>query len=438
MCAEAPPCRILVVDDEENIRKSILRLFAQEDYSVLTAASGAEGVEILKQDHDVAVIISDQRMPGMTGVEFLAIARDIAPDAIRVLLTGYSSKEAAVDSINRGGAHYYLEKPWKDSELLSVVFDSVQRFSMIRENHRLHQVIREQNSQLQEWNLKLEERVREQTEEISRKNENLLRLNERLEKNFHNSIVAFASLVEIRSQEEASHSLDTANLSRILCERIGMSLAETAEVVVAARLHDIGKIGLPEEVARKTVELMTPQEYLGYKNHSVLGQTALDTVDDLRDAAVLIRHHHEKWDGTGFPDRLSGDQIPLGSRVIALADFIDRFVRTRPGQDPSQELQRVVLLRLRRHFDPVFGDYVKDILRPVYGERLNAFRPTEVEVHPKDLRPGLVLARDLRSGTGFLLLCQGTVLNDKNIEAIERYHRMDPFRSPIFIKTPAE
>ncbi len=413
------PYPILVVDDEENIRRSLLRLLTREGYNGIDAASGAEGLKILQRVQDVAVIISDHRMPEMTGVEFLEKAREIAPDAVRIMLTGYSSKDAAVDSINRGGAHFYLEKPWKDVDLLGIIFNSLQRFSMIRENRVLQEIVKNQNTELQAWNANLEKRVTEQTQ--------------RLERNFQQTLVVFANLLELREGDEASHSRDTASLARFLCELHKVGLAETASIVIAARLHDIGKIGLPDTIARKTVDLMNPTEFVKYKEHAILGQSALNAVEDLQEAATLVRHHHERWDGSGFPDRLRWDAIPVGARIIALADYLDHGIRGMSSQSSREELARNAHLRMGRQFDPALTEHVEPVVNAFFKSRVVASKATDVEVQIKDLRTGMILSRDLRSGTGFLLLSGGTALNTQHIDAIWRYYRTDPFRRGIFV-----
>jgi len=120
--------KVLFVDDEENILRAISRLFLDEPYVVLTAISGAAGLEVLRREPDVCVIVSDQRMPGMSGAEFLAQSRTVTPDAVRLVLTGYADIAAAVDAINKGGAWKYLAKPWKDEEFLQTVREALERY----------------------------------------------------------------------------------------------------------------------------------------------------------------------------------------------------------------------------------------------------------------------------------------------------------------------
>ena len=124
------PVRVLFVDDEENILRSIKRLLLEESYEILTANSGEEALKLLKDQQNIGLLVSDQRMPGMQGVDFLKQASEISPDALRILLTGFADVNAAIDAINKGGAYRYISKPWKDDELIQIVREAVHRPSM--------------------------------------------------------------------------------------------------------------------------------------------------------------------------------------------------------------------------------------------------------------------------------------------------------------------
>lgn len=163
---ESSPHSILFVDDEKNILKALQRLFFDEDYTVLTAGSGKEALELLAAGAKPTVIISDQRMPEMGGVEFLSRAREILPQSIRMVLTGYADINTAVDSINLGGVYRYILKPWNDDELKMVVRQAVSQFELVEQNRRLTLALEEKNQALMELNNSLEQKVEERTREL--------------------------------------------------------------------------------------------------------------------------------------------------------------------------------------------------------------------------------------------------------------------------------
>ncbi|RMG03189.1 MAG: response regulator [Nitrospirae bacterium] len=426
--------QVLLVDDEENILKSLRRLLMGEDMEVLTANSGQEGLDILKKtDGNIGVIVSDQRMPGMSGVEFLEQARAINPDAVRIVLTGYADVNAAVDAINRGGAYRYITKPWQDEELVQVIRDAINQYSLVRENRRLNEVIKRQNEELKKWNAQLEVYVQEQTVEIQKKNEKLEFLNKRLRNNFKNTILAFSGLLEMRDAAAQSHSRNVAELSVRIARALDLEKTAVEEVMVAALLHDIGKIGIPDVLLRKEPSAMNDEELALYRQHPVRGQAAVDSIEDLRGAGILVRHHHEAFDGSGFPDGKKGKEIPVGARIIAVADFIDRELPKYEVDNAVELTLREVEKKLGSLFDPGLKELLPEPVKVLYSRNLPKKDLVEVELSPVDLRPGMVVARDVRSGTGLMLLRKGTTLDEKNIRALRRYAEIDPAKSGVFV-----
>ncbi len=425
--------KILLVDDEENILRALKRLLVDEDYQVMTAGSGEKALEILRENRDVGLIVSDQRMPGLSGVEFLERAREIAPDAMRIMLTGYADINAAIDAINRGGAYRYISKPWNDDELLQLIRDAVQRYSLVRENRRLSEIIKRQNEELKNWNAQLEYFVQEQTVDIQKKNEELERLNRRLKENFKNTIIAFSGLLELRDKGNGNHARYVAELSSRVAREMGLPAGEVEAITVASLLHDIGKIGISDLLLLKEMDDMDPEELKEYMTHPVRGQTAIDSIEDLREAGILIRHHHESYNGTGFPDGLSGTDIPLGSRIIAVADFVDRRIRRLKTLDAVKLTLKKVNEGLGRRFDPKLYRPFEMHVHEVYRKLLSGSDMVEVEVYPEDLRTGMVLSRDVTSGTGLLVLGKGVTLNEKNIKALRRFYQLDPSRTGVFV-----
>jgi response regulator RpfG family c-di-GMP phosphodiesterase len=410
MSEKATQPKILFVDDEENILKAIKRLFMDEPFEILTASSGADGLLVLQMEGDVGVIVSDQRMPSMSGAEFLEKSKALAPDAIRMVLTGYADVSAAVDAINKGGAWKYLAKPWKDEELVLAVREAVERYALLEENRRLNALTLRQKAELEQWTAKLETMVQEQTIDIQKKSKDLEKLNEQLQKNFMRSIETFGGLIEMREKKVSSHSRNVAAYVRQIVGIMKLSGKDASDVIVAALLHDIGKIGVPDSVLQKDEAVMNEQEAQEYRKHAVRGQVAVDGIEGFHDIGRLIRHHHEQMDGAGFPDGLKRNMIPLGSRIIAVADAADRQVsESGSGRDSLKK----ALQHIEFHLDVRYDRQVYQALRLALAKQLDeqekagAARYDEVEVLPSLLTSGMVLTRDSRSGTGLLILAKG-------------------------------
>jgi response regulator RpfG family c-di-GMP phosphodiesterase len=426
---------ILLVDDEENILRSLQRLLIDEDFSIETATSGEAALEKLKTLENVGLIVSDQRMPGMNGAEFLGRSREYVPDAVRILLTGYSDINATIDAINKGGASRYLSKPWNDEELIQVIRDAVRHYALVAENKRLNGIIAQQNEELQEWNNNLKGRVLQQTTAIRMKSEEVQSALELSRISFNGIIETLSTLVELRGKRTHQHSRNVAQMAVDAAKELGIKGAELENIRIASLLHDIGEIGIPEKILLMAPEVMDRDEFQEYCLHPVRGQLLLDHIIELRPAALLIRHHHENYDGTGFPDRISGDDIPLGSRLLAFADQIDTAAMGLKKDVADRSLARATL-SLGKCLDPSLLLLFKNCVRNCYGSRTKQkpeVTTVLMELRPKELQPGMVLADDLFSGTGLLLLQKGITFNVMQIAALKRYYTIDPSKTGVFV-----
>jgi putative nucleotidyltransferase with HDIG domain len=429
---EAPPrYGVLFVDDEPHILSALKRLVMDEDIDIHTAGSGAEGLEVLSRKDNIGVIVSDQRMPVMTGAEFLAQARKMAPEALRIILTGHADINATIDAINKGGAHRYLSKPWDDNGLLETIRESLRFYALARENQQLHQIVHRQNEELKNWNLQLKNKVLQQTTTIREQNERLQQNLLHLQQNFRGMLFAFTRLLELRDKNVRNHSKNVTRVATDMARVMQLPSKQCELIQIAAMLHDIGKIGIPDALLGTPEELMSPEEQREYMRHSIRGQAAIDTIEELRPAGVLIRHHHEHYDGSGYPDRLAGDAIPLGARILAIADFVDSQIHKQQGDNLIDRVLELTRQQMGSLLDPALMVHLEKPVRACYEKMFSAtgLKGQKVSLHA--LREGMILADDLYSGTGLLLLSKGSSLTFRNIEQIMRNHELDPLPSEI-------
>ena len=429
-----PEHTLLFVDDEENIQRSLQRVFHREGYNILTASSGKEGLEKIAQNK-VDLILSDHKMPQMTGVEFLKEAKKVSPDTVRIILTGYADVQAAMDAINQGEVYRFITKPWDDQDLKLTVKRALQQRDLVLENRRLNELTRKQNEELKELNRDLEKRVQERTKEIRRKNKELSKLYTDLEKNFLDSIRVFASLVELRDSYIGSHSKRVAAFSRSIAEKWGLDEKEVLDVEIAAILHDIGKIGIPDKVLAKSYEEMGQEERRVYEQHPIIGQASIQIIDNLQEVGVLIRHHHESWDGTGYPDGLKEDGIPLGSRIISAVDAYDTMLNRRRYTQRVTRFQVIERLKKGRgvKFDP---EVVNIFLELLEVKEVKAKKRVELRIALDQLEEGMVLARDLYTSKGILLIPKDEVIREAHIDKIRNYHHIDPIIGGVWVYKP--
>ncbi len=426
--------KILLVDDEVNITKSLRRLLGQVDiYEVLIGNSGDEGLALIRENEDIGVIISDQRMPQMTGVEFLGEARKLVPDAIRILLTGYADIEASIAAINQGAVFRYLSKPWQDDELLATIAEAVEHYQLVSENKRLNALVSKQNAELQDWNSRLKQRVLDQTSQIRAKSESLAEKNQQLRSSFGETIEALSGLVGMRNRVDPGHSRNTAELVAAMAKSMGLTSDEVRNYRSAALLHDIGKIGMDDGLLSKTVDQLNHEELVEYQRHVVRGQTAIDPVLELRDLGPLIRHHHESFDGSGFPDGLAKEDIPLGARLIAVANSFEHRLHRFAEADARTEALKTMKQEWGSLLDPQLKKVLSAAAGEIFGQLEFSAEVVKRMVAPNEIEVGMQLLQDLHSGTGVLLLKKGTVFDAAGIDSIKRCFMIDPFDAQIAV-----
>nr|WP_315235193.1 HD domain-containing phosphohydrolase [uncultured Albidiferax sp.] len=415
--------RVMCVDDEPNIVAALRRLFRGTGYSVVTATSGAEALELMAQQ-PVDLLISDMRMPGMDGAQLLEQVRARWPDTVRVLLTGYADIKSTIAAINSGEVFRYITKPWDDAEILGTARQVFERQSLEREKHRLEALLQVKNAELLALNASLEEKVQARTSELSL-------LTQKLKKNYLTSIKVFSNLMEWRGGSLSGHARRVVDLTRRTGRSMGLVEAEQQDLFIASLMHDIGQISLSDHILARPVGRLTEEELVLYRKHPVLGEQALMPLEDMQGVAALIRSHHERHDGHGYPDGLVGDAIPVGARILAVADTYDDLLH---GHLSSGNLgaadARAMIARGR---GTQFHPEVVDVFLQVLLEAAVAVEAQPVMTDIKDLRSGMALATDLVSAEGVVLLAADHVLSADLIRRIQLREGREgmPLKLPI-------
>ena len=279
----------------------------------------------------------------------------------------------------------------------------------------------------------LKDRVMQQTGAIRIKNEELQQAIRHQKESYRQMISSLASLVEMRGERNRRHAEHVSKLALLAAQELGLTKEEQETVHTAALLHDVGEIGIGERVLLRAPESMGADDYHEYCQHPVRAQLLIDPIEELRPAGVLIRHHHERFDGAGFPDGLAGERIPLGARILAYADLIDRFARQYASAITDQALQQTDI-QLGKMLDPALRATFHAVTKYVYLPKpglASTLDAAEREVRLQDLDTGMMLTRNVYSGSGMLLLQQGVTLDIRAIEALQRYRMLDPARDDV-------
>lgn len=427
--SEAAPATLLLVDDEPSILSSLKRLFRPHGYRIFTAEGGEAGLAILEKEA-VDLIISDMRMPNMDGARFLELARLSWPDTLRILLTGYADIESTIAAINQGRIYRYINKPWDDNEITLIVREALDRRRLEQENGRLNSVVEAQNAELRQLNASLEQKVAERTEELNKAIKYVKSAHNRLKTGFINTVQAFSSLTEMRGKSLSGHARRVADHARTLARMMELPDPEQQNVLFAALLHDIGKIGLSDDILERPLSTLDSEQRAELMRHPERGQQALLQIEQLKEAALMIRHHHELFDGSGYPDHLAGLAIPLGARILAAANEYDALTNgtmTQQPMKPKDALCYLIEQRGRRYDPEVINHYVT-ILSEELKNVIDEF-PTR----PTSLRPGMVLSRDLMHRDGYLLLAKGYVVDTPVIAQLAKIEATEHHQILVYV-----
>src|SRR3972149_3405553 len=414
---------ILFVDDEKNILGSLSRVFRKEGYGILLAESGECGLDLLRHN-SVAVVVSDQRMPGMGGVEFLKKVREASPDTVRMMLTGQADSSEITGAINEGGVYRYITKPWDDEELKQIIKAAVERYNLLAENRRLQEATMKQNAELYELNQTLEARVEEKTR--------------KLRESFFSFVGLCGDMIELHDQLSGGHCKRVAVLSRGLGQRLGLKGFELESLWAAALLHEIGLIGVPREVLEKPEGDLLDSERALIMNNPALSQEIISRIDILRQSGLVVKSHMECFDGSGYPDRLKAGGVKHGAGILSVCREYDRLRHARRPYSKVEALSVIERGRGRK-FDPEiteafpkFASEIKDgYEEQLIGHDRDAMVPVNMKIEVQDIAPGMVLAKPLASGRGRLLVGQGTILTGALLEKGLHFHKIDPITDPV-------
>ena len=297
--------KILIIDDELAPRESI-RMVLKDKYAVSTATGAHEGLDMMSQN-PVDLVVMDIKMPKMDGISALQEIKKQHPDTEVVLLTAYASLETARDAI-RFGAFDYLIKPFDKDNVLLVVEKGLKK--------------RRANKGLQLERDILLDRATYLEEQVDSARTNIMRY-------YEGTVEALNSTIDAKDHYTFNHSSRVAKLSSKLAEAFGADEKTTKEIMHAASIHDIGKIGIEENILNKNGGL-TDDEYELIKKHPAIGVRIIQSIPFLEEAIPVILYHHERYDGKGYPEGIEGENIPLAARIVGVADAVDAMMSDRP------------------------------------------------------------------------------------------------------------
>ena len=416
---KSPPATILVVDDEPIVLTALQFTLEREGFHVVACTSPTKALAIL-QERDFAVIISDQRMPEMMGLDFLIESRRIRPLSSRILITAVLALPTIVDAINKGEIFRFVAKPWLREELLATVRNAVQRHDLITHNDELQAETQRLNAQLRDANGALEIQVKD----LEQQKQRLDAANRELAASYENSLELCRRILTTYDPVLGGQAKALVEFANQMAATDKFNDNERHALRTASWLCDLGLIGMPREMMRafrSKPEHLTEREIGMLHSHPIYGQTLASLVDARTDVGEVIRAHHERYDGSGYPDGIGGESIPWPARCLAVAvGFVESGLAKTAAIDS-------ILTRSGTAYDP---EAVRLFLKVSNLVQL----PKQVrEIMLHELEPGMILANGIYSPHGLLLIGEGQALSPGTINKIRSHNQVTPISQRLLV-----
>lgn len=416
---ETQTTRILVVDDDEMILVAITETLAHEGFEIVTENNPLEALQRLREG-TFAAILSDQRMAEMTGLAFLGEAKKIQPNASRILITGVLTLKTVIAAINQGEIYRFIAKPWIREELIATVQNAVQRFQLIELNLKLQDDTLRLNDQLASANHQLESRI----QEIVLQKKELQEAHHSLARNFDRSLEMCLQLVTTFHPLLGRETRSIVEIAKLMIAHGTIAESDARVLQVAAWIQNLGLLGISRELllkARKNPERLTSPEKELIHHHPIYSETVAHFFGQLKEVGPAVRAHHERWNGSGYPDGLAGESIPLPARYLAVA--VHYVECGRPREQAIEE----IIQGAGRAFDP-------EAVRLFSAVTRNHDLPRKVkEIVFSELALGMTLARGIHSPAGLLLIPEGHRLNETTLRKLREHNQADPTSDRVLV-----
>lgn len=394
--------------------KMLLGRRPDDSYEYFSLNSAQTALEQLEQE-PVRLVFFDLDIPDMKPDEFLIILKEKHPEIAVVLISESGDVHDAVRMIALG-VDDILIGPVDMARLSFIIPVAVEK----------HRIAYENRIKCNDLEREIENRTREF--ESTR---------QELDLNNIDTIKSFVGLLETRHRYFGGHCKRVATICRAISEQYDLNDRVRNEIEIGALLHDIGKIGLPDILLQKSHDFfmyaqLTNKEKEIIQRHPLIGQETVEMIETLKQVGVYIRHHHERYDGSGYPDGLKGDIIPLGARIIGVVDAYDRIVLSMEKQKQKDTLA-LFLKYLRKHKGKIFDPEASSHLTSIIKERESKEYSREKRIGIDKLESGMVLARDVFSSTGVLLISQYEMLTHKDITRLFHFRKSKMIMNVVYI-----
>lgn len=404
---------ILIVDDEKDVCEMLERYLKSKGYETNSANDGREALEKVKT-FKPQVVLLDIRMPNMSGIECLKNIKRDYPDTEVIMATAIKDMEPAI-SCMKEGAYGYQTKPIDLENLAIDIEKAIEHRRLLLEN--------------KDYQANLEKKVVERTRDVQI-------LNEKLKESFIATIRISSGLVEVYDPFLGGHSKRVARLSAKVGSAMKLSNPELVDLEMASLLHEVGMITIPEVIRNAPLKELKIEEVKIIRSYPILSQAILSPSEELNKAGVIIRHHLEHIDGTGFPDRLKGEDIPIGARILGVVNAYDELATRRrftSEKFPSEKIKESFVFN---YLNQLAGKHheknIIDILEGVVSNFIKKKRIREL-YSSDELKYGMVLAADIHAKDGRLLLAEGSIISNIQLIKIQTLYRIKLLEQKIYV-----
>ena len=421
--------KLLIVDDEKSILRSLARTFRGPQYSVTTTSSPREAINLLAEK-TFDVVLSDMRMPELNGSQVLAQAAKLQPDSVRLLLTGYADLESTISAINQGSIYKYISKPWNNFELRDTVELAIEKKANKDKEKASRDNLNKGVLTLKKTNSILQKRIKSKSSELEQSIAFYDVAREELAETCKNTIKSFASSIN----QHLGVGVETLEFFKARIRDLALSLEleenEVEALEYAVMLHQIGKLKIDKNLQHMKVSSMSKKEYEAYCDYAKQSVNMLIPFENMSMARKAIQCHLENYNGTGFPEKLFGEQIPLPARLLrVIVDCV--YWIDREKRDLKTTL-KTITAGAGYQYDPVVVEALSQLLlrHEPDLEELQGFMPNS-----EDLPIGSVLAEDVICQRGTLILTRGTQISQAIVEKIKLFEKINQEKLLIKVKT---
>ena len=401
---------VLFVDDEPNILRAIKRALFSMNITLLLAEGGEKALELMEK-HDVHVVISDMKMPQMSGAELLEKIANKYPNTFRVVLTGYADIESTIKAVNQGKIHRYLQKPWDNKELVSVVEEGLERIKLKSENERLQKLSRLQNKKLKDINASLEQTVQKRTRQIKAALHKIEKHNLAMEQVLFN-------VISINPHINGKFAIEVSELATKLARAAKLEKDEIKQIRYAGLICELGQVGLETEDFLVPFSQLNYQQQQNYLSQTKQAALILAPAHELHHISDIIEFQFEHYNGTGLYKKVA-NEIPVGARILAIArDYLRLITGRMTGIEVSPRDAKV---ELKKHRNTRYDGEYLDLLLNIDAVSTSVLLNTSLKA--TQLEPGMVLAQNLYNDGHILILPEGHVFTSSTINKLVHFER---------------